>query len=161
MLPPDELKSRARRLVEEVFNQGDLAVAYQLLTTDVVHHVSGSPPANGIKSFHEFLTNLRRAFPDHHEVVEDQIAEGDLVVQRITHRGTHEGPFRDIPPTGRHVTYEVIDINRAGPDGKFVEHWSSVDLFGLLIQLGGLKQPTRVRPEKLPTHDTDMEEAPS
>lgn len=161
MLSPDDLKSRARRLVEEVLNQGDLAVAHELMATDVVHHVPGPPPANGIESFREFLANLRRAFPDHHAVIEDQIAEGDLVVQRITNRGTHTGPFLDISPTGRHVTYEAIDITRVGPDGKFVEHWSSVDLFGLLIQLGVLEQPALRQRSGSRTTDPTIQGAPS
>ena len=137
MLSPEELKIRARRIVEEVFNQGDLAVADELLSDGYIHHLSGDQPPPGVAEAKEYVSLLRRALPDFHGIVEDEIAEGDRVVQRITCRGTHDGKFLDIPPTGKHVTFEVIDIKRADNDGKFVEHWSSVDLLELFRQLDG------------------------
>ncbi len=56
-------------------------------------------------------------------------------MHRLTAHGTHEGTFLDIPPTGTRVIYAVVEINRIGPDGKFIEHWSSLDMLGLLQQL--------------------------
>ena len=137
-MSPQDLKARARRLMEEVFNQGDLAVARELVTADYVHHVPGDQPAPGPQGVSDTLTFMRHAFPDFHVIVEDEIADGDRVVQRVTVRGTHEGVFLGIPPTGRTVAFAAIDINRAGPDGRFVEHWSSADMLGLLQQLGAL-----------------------
>ena len=64
-------------------------------------------------------------FPDFHAIVEDEIAEGDRVVQRITCYGTHQGEFSGVRPTGQQVAFSSIEINRAGADGKFAEHWSS------------------------------------
>ena len=43
-MAPDELKSRARRVVEEIFNQGDIALANELISPDCVHHIPGGPP---------------------------------------------------------------------------------------------------------------------
>ena len=42
-----------------------------------------------------------------------------------------------IPPTGREVQIEVIDIVRVD-GGRIVEHWNVVDRLGLLQQLGAL-----------------------
>ena len=130
-----ELKARARRLAEEVLTQGDLAIAEELISPDYVHHLPGDPPGPGLTGVKEWVTFMHRTFPDFHVIVEDQIAEGDRVAQRVTVRGTHTGEFLGVPPTGRKVDFTVIDINRAGPDGRFVEHWSSVDLRGLLQQV--------------------------
>jgi predicted ester cyclase len=69
--------------------------------------------------------------------VEDEIAEGDRVVQRITCYGTHEGEFSGVRPTGQQVSFQIIDISRAGPDGRFAEHWSIADLPAVLHQLSG------------------------
>lgn len=132
----EEMKARARRLVEEVFSQGDLAVAADLVAGDYVHHVPGEKPAPGIAGLKQWVRLMHRTFPDFHMVVEDEIAEGDRVVQRLTVRGTHRGELFGMAPTGRQVEFSAIDINRTGPDGRFVEHWSSVDLLGLLDQLG-------------------------
>lgn len=137
-----ELKARARRLVEEVFSQGDLAVADELVSADYVHHVPGDQPA-GLVGLKEWVALMHRTFPDFRVIVEDEIAEGDRVVQRMTARGTHQGELFGVPPTGREVSVPFIEINRVGPDGKFVEHWSSVDLLGLLQQLGAL--PTELQ----------------
>ena len=137
-MSPQELKTRARRLAEELVTQGDLAVADDLVAADCVHHVPGPPPAPGAAGLKDWVTTLRRTFPDVHLIVEDEIAEADRVVTRVSVRGTHEGEFFGVAPTGRQVTFEVIDISRVGPDGRFVEHWASVDLFGVLSQLGAL-----------------------
>jgi predicted ester cyclase len=80
-------------------------------------------------------TALWTAFPDLHYTVEDLIADGDKVVVRGTLRGTHQGDFMGIPPTGKQVSLTGITIDRI-KDGKFVEGWANADMLGLLQQLG-------------------------
>jgi predicted ester cyclase len=136
-MAPDELKSRARRVVEEIFNQGDIALANELISPDCVHHTSGGPPVPGRTALRDWLALTLSIFPDFHAIVEDEIAEGDRVVQRITCYGTHEGEFSGVRPTGQQVSFQIIDISRAGPDGRFAEHWSTADLPAVLHQLAG------------------------
>ena len=83
---------------------------------------------------------FRRAFPDFRATILDQIAEGDKVVTRKVFHGTHEGELMGIPPTGREVEIQVIDIVRLA-DGRIVEHRNVVDRLGLLQQLGALPAP--------------------
>lgn len=135
-MSPEELKARARRIVEEILNQGDLAVANELISPDCVHHVPGGQPAPGLAGLVGWLALTQSIFPDFHAIVEDEIAEGDRVVQRITCYGTHQGEFSGVRPTGEQVAFPSIEINRAGADGKFAEHWSSADLLGVLHRLG-------------------------
>ena len=125
---PDQLKTRARRVVEEIINQGDLAAATELISPDCVHHIPGGQSVPGLTALRDWLALTLRIFPDFHAVVEDEIAEADRVVQRITCYGTHQGDFPGIRPTGQLVTFQLIEISRAGADGKFAEHWSSIDL---------------------------------
>ena len=66
--------------------------------------------------------SLRSAFPDMQLSIEDQIAEGDKVATRVVFRGTHQGDFNGIPPTGRLVEYAGIAIDRI-VDGKVVQMW--------------------------------------
>jgi predicted ester cyclase len=134
-MSPEELKTKARRVVEEILNQGDLAVANELISPGCVHHVPGGQPAPGPAGLIGWLALTQRIFPDFHAIVEDEIAEGNQVVQRITCYGTHEGESFGVQPTGEQVTFQIIEINRAGADGKFAEHWSSADLPGVLHQL--------------------------
>jgi predicted ester cyclase len=133
-------KALVRRFVEEVQSQGRLEVLDELVAPTFVNHTAppGVPPdREGIKQ----LTALfRTAFPDGRMIVEDMIAEGDRVTTRKTFRGTHQGAFMGLPPTGKPVEIGLIDIVRV-VDGHVVEHWNAVDNLGLLQQLGMLPSP--------------------
>lgn len=63
------------------------------------------------------------------------VAEGDTVALRAIDRGTHDGAFMGIEPTGREVEYPATAFFRM-VDGKIVERWVQPDLFGLVRQLG-------------------------
>jgi predicted ester cyclase len=127
-MSPEDLKSSARRLVEEVLNQGDLAVANELMSPTCVHHVPGAELAPGPASLRDWLSRTLRIFPDFHAIVEDEFAAGDQVAQRITAYGTHAA-------TGRPAEFSALQIVRAGPDGRFAEHWCSADLLAVVGQL--------------------------
>ena len=77
------------------------------------------------------------ALPDLQAIIHDQVADGDKVVTRKTLRGTHLGPWMGIPPTGKVIDIEVIDI-LAVRDGKITDHWNLVDRLGLMQQMGVL-----------------------
>ncbi len=136
-MSPEEMKAHARRVPDELLTQGDLSVADAVFAPELVHH-GPIPHAPGVAGAKQFALALRRAFPDLCAIVEDEIAEGDTVVQRLTLSGTHRGEYCGLPPTGRRATWQLVAIQRIGLDGKVAEHWSSPDLFGLLRQLGAL-----------------------
>ena len=127
-MSPEDLRIRARRLVEEVLNQGDLAVADELMTPTCVHHVPGGELAPGLASLRDWLSRTHRIFPDFHAIVEDEFAAGDRVAQRVTAYGTHAA-------TGLPAEFSVLQIVRAGPDGRFAELWCSADVLSALRQL--------------------------
>ena len=81
-------------------------------------------------------------FPDGRLTIEDQVAEGDVVVTRWGGRATHTGEFMGIAPTGKQVAVEGIVINRLA-DGKFVEAWQQFDRLLMLQQLGVAPMPER------------------
>jgi steroid delta-isomerase-like uncharacterized protein len=122
------------RFFEELWNQGNLDAADELLASGHVHHFSDEDiiGPEGLKSL---VTWLRTAFPDNHTSIDDVVAEGDKVVVRFTNRGTHQGEGMGIPPTGKRVVYTGIDIFRI-EDGRIVERWGEVDGLGLGQQLG-------------------------
>ena len=95
------------------------------------------PPAPGLAALGDWLALAVSIFPDFHAIVEDEIAEGDRVVQRMTCYGTHRGECSGVPPTGLPVAFQIIGISRAGEDGKIAEHWTSADLPAVLRQLAG------------------------
>jgi len=137
----EENKAVVRRLVEDVVNRGDLAVVDEIFATNFVNlslATGITPDREGIK---QYITILRSAFPDYHNIIEDLIAEGDRVVARVICRGTHRADFMGIAPTGRSVAFSAISIFRfAG--GRVVERWNNTDDLGLLQQLGVVPQPS-------------------
>jgi predicted ester cyclase len=127
-MTPEDLRIRARRLVEEALNQGDLAVADELMTPTCVHHVPGGELTPGTASLRDVLSRTLRIFPDFHAIVEDVFAAGDQVALRATAYGTHAA-------TGRPAEFAVLQILRAGPGGRFAEHWCSADVLTVSRQL--------------------------
>jgi predicted ester cyclase len=74
------------------------------------------------------------ATPGHHHI-EDQIAEGDKVVTRLTSIGKHEGDLPGVPRTGNDLKMTLITIHRIA-DRKLVEKWSEKDMIAFLQQIG-------------------------
>ena len=74
-------------------------------------------------------------FPDLHLEVQDSSADEHMVAQRILFTGTHTGPFRGLPPTGRRVRFSGLEMNRM-VDGKVAEHWFQMDAVTLFEQVG-------------------------
>ncbi len=74
------------------------------------------------------------AFPDLHCSLDELIAEGDSVFLRSTMTGTHDGEYKGIPPTGRHIASESAEVYRIA-DGKFVGYWCLSNVAGLMRQL--------------------------
>ena len=65
------------------------------------------------------------AFAFIERVSSDLIAEDDFVVHRSTQRLRHTGEVFGVPPTGREVTVEHVEMWRV-TDGKIVEHWGGI-----------------------------------
>ena len=133
----EENKATARRIIEEVWNKGNVAVAGELMTTSNVFHGPIGMEFKGLESLKSTVTMYRTAFPDVHMTIEDMVAEGDKVAYRYTMRGTHKGELMGIAPTGKQVTFTVIVISRF-EGGKEAEVWASEDLLGMMQQLGAI-----------------------
>lgn len=131
-------KAVFRRYFEEVLNAGNLALVDDLIARGYVsHYPTGYDFGGGPEGVKQIVSAVRTGFPDVHFTVEDVIAEGDKVVGRWTFRGTHQGDFMGILPTGRKVSVMGIAIYRIAR-GKIAEAWVAWDSLGLLQQLGAV-----------------------
>lgn len=135
-----ENKASARRFIEEVVNRGNVSVIDELASPDFVDHTAPPGVPAGNEGFKVFITMFRTAFPDLHYTIDDEIAEGDRVVQRSTARGTMKGDFQGMAASGKTATWSEIHITRFA-DGRAVEHWGVVDQLGMLAQLGFAQAP--------------------
>lgn len=130
----EENKRIARRVPEELATDADLDLVEELYAEDAVEHDPfGSH--SGQTEIRESLERVLGAFPDMTATVEDVVGEGDLVAMRVTLRGTHEGPFMGVEPTGRTIEVGNNVFTRLD-DGRIVERWIQPDTLGLLRQLG-------------------------
>jgi predicted ester cyclase len=140
-MSPEENKALVRRFYAEI-DAGNLAAMDDLVAEDYVNHhqapFPGLPPGReGLKRAFQIFWE---ATPGRH-VIEDQIAEGDKVVTRLTAIGRHEGELPGpIPATGREIEMSAVAIHRIADD-KLAEHWSGTDELGLLVQLGVVSLP--------------------
>src|SRR3981081_2870566 len=133
----EQNKALARRAIEEIWNQGKLAVIDELVASNGTYHdpdVAGCE-FTGPEGVKQLVQSYRGAFPDVRLTINDQIAEGDKVVTRWTATGTHNGELMGIQPTHKHATVTGVDIGRF-EGGKVVESWANYDMLGMLQQLG-------------------------
>ena len=129
------------RLFYERVNAHDVDGFMDLLAEDFTEHDEFpglEPTREGVRHFFEAMLT---AFPDLRFDAEDVFAAGDRGVARMRTTGTHRGEFMGIPPTGRRIDVQAIDIVRFGPDGKAVEHWGVSDSLTMMQQLGVVPEP--------------------
>ncbi|MGZ4138521.1 MAG: ester cyclase [Actinomycetota bacterium] len=124
----------------EILNSRDIDALDEVAALDYLDHAAFPGQAPGLEGLKQRVATLFRAL-DPHWTINDIIAEGDMVVLRWSHTGTHVGDFLGIPPTGKSFVFRGIDMYRVRA-GKMAEHWNVVDTFGFLQQIGLLAEPT-------------------
>ncbi len=138
----EENKRIARRVIDEIFNQGRYEVADELLSAGWIGHDPALPePSRGPEGLKQAAGGYREAFPDLYVTIDHQCAEGDSVATRWTARGTHQGEFWGVAPTGKQATVTGITIDRI-EDDRIVESWTNWDTLGLLQQIGAIPART-------------------
>jgi predicted ester cyclase len=116
-------KDRVREYYEDVLNGRNLeAVGDYFVDERVIEAVQ-----RGCFSYFE-------AFPDLHLSIDELVAEGDRAFCKSTMTGTHDGEYKGIPATGRHIASESAEVFRV-VDGRFVGYWCLSNVAGLMRQL--------------------------
>jgi steroid delta-isomerase-like uncharacterized protein len=138
---PAENKLLARRYFEQILNDGNFSVADTLLASDFIFR---NPPivAQSVSEFKTVIDSVRRAFPNLHFTIYDEIAEADKVVIRWTVTGTQRGDFLGHPASGKTIDVTGINIFRMA-GGRIQEIWVNMDRLGEAEQLGWIESPTR------------------
>jgi predicted ester cyclase len=113
----------------------NLDIFDEVYTPDALWHLPDRD-IRGVEEMKQYVTTYINAFPDASVTVEDEIAEGDKVVNRFTIRGTHQGETEELgPPTGRQMEQKGMAISRI-EGGKIVEEWQAYDNLSVMQQLG-------------------------
>ncbi len=134
MSSAEKNKAIFRRYIEEVPNQGNLEIVDEIFDRYLSHQPDGSTLERGPEDVKRFNREWRSAFPDLRISIDEQIAEGDKVVSRVTLRGTHQREFRGMAPTDKEIELKGTSIFRFSSEGKVVESWDSYDQLSLMRQ---------------------------
>ncbi|UCG39557.1 MAG: ester cyclase [bacterium] len=134
----EENKQLVRRFITEVINTGDVGAIEEFISSDYAEVHEGREYPVGIEGAKEHILGVRRTYPDLRLTVEQQIAEGEWVATCITARGTHEGLWLGIKPTGRLLTFTGVNINRVR-GGRIVRHGGAANLLGPLLEAGAIR----------------------
>ncbi|XYI00081.1 ester cyclase [Sorangium sp. So ce1128] len=126
-----------RRFVEFI-NSASERLANELIHPNATFHVPGrSEPMVGPAGYLAIIEMMRGGFPDIQWTLEEMVAEADKVAARFTMRGTHKGPFFGVPPTGKTIAVQAMNLYRFS-DGQFIDEYGQPDLLGLLQQIGAV-----------------------
>ena len=136
-----EANKRTIRIVrEEAMRKGRLDKLAGLYTDDYIYH--GIPMLGDLRgptAFKDLVTGFIDAVFGFQETVEDQLAEGDKVVTRISGRGKHTAALMGVAPSGNELRWTAIIISRF-VDGKIAEEWAEFDALSFSQQLSGSGQ---------------------
>jgi steroid delta-isomerase-like uncharacterized protein len=131
----EQSKALTRRFYEDVFNKKNLKTVDELCAPNFIDHNPAPGQGAGSQGMKSWLQQFFQAFPDLTATIHEMVAEGDLVVTRLTCQGTHKGAFMGAAPTGKKVTFSALDMVRI-KDGRAAEVWHEGNDAVVLMELG-------------------------
>lgn len=134
-----ESNKKIAREFWEYFAKGDVQQVEKLWGSDYKLHFPGKTKALTIEESKQVIIEYNTGFPDMKLSIEEQIAEGDLVVTRTTFGATHKGDFQGFIASNKKIIVSGISILRI-VDGKIVEEWSEFDALGMMKQIGAIPE---------------------
>lgn len=95
----------------------------------------------GLAGVRTYYTGLMASVPDVQIEVTRRHVAGDTIVVEVTVRGTHLGPWRGLPPTGRRVEFPLCGIFEFDGDDRIAGERIYYDRATVLRQLGVFHEP--------------------
>ena len=133
------LKDTTRRWIREVWDNGNFALIEEMAAESYTFHLP-RPETTERGALPDLIGAFRSAFPDLNNTIEEQFAEGSIVVTCGTTRGTHQAPLGELAATGKAVEVQWMMVTRFEGD-LIVEDREIYDEFGLMMQLGVIPEP--------------------
>jgi len=135
----EDNKRRVRRYLEEVVNTGNVEALADFIAPNYVEVFNNVRHPAGVEGAKQHILGVRETYPDLHLTVEQQIAEGEWVVTRVTARGTHlGGTWLGMKPTGKRVEINAVNVDRV-VDGRIVEHGGAANVLEPLLAIGAIR----------------------
>jgi predicted ester cyclase/predicted enzyme related to lactoylglutathione lyase len=111
-----------RRFYEQLWNSAEMSVADEIVATEIRFRGTLGGELRGLPAFKSYVEEVRAAFADWHNEIDELIGADGRIVARITCSGTHTGRLRGIEATGRRVSYAAVGIFRIS-GGLIREAW--------------------------------------
>src|SRR4030095_7249356 len=108
----EELKTKARRIWEEIFPTADLNGLSDVIAEESIDHSARPAGLRGLAGVQQTGLGLARVFSNQRGEIRQVICEGDLVVVYCTLHGRHTGGLMGIPPTNREIAMDSVHILR-------------------------------------------------
>jgi len=134
----EENKILARRFYEEIVNTGKVEGIENLISPEYQEVHNGIKHPVGIDGAKAHILGVRETYPDLHLTIDRQIAEGQWVVTCLTARGTHRGAWLGIKPTGKTISFTVVNVDRV-VDGRIIEHGGAANMLEPLLEIGAVR----------------------
>lgn len=131
-------KEVVRRYICEVVNTGNVDIISEFVDDTYTEVIDGKQYPVGIEGARQHIIGVRETYPDLFLTVDNQIAEGEWVATCITARGTHQGVWLNMKPTGKQLTYTGVNVDRV-VNGKIVEHGGAANMLFPLLEAGVLR----------------------
>ena len=96
-------------------------------------------PLYGGAGYLSVVDLMRKSFSDIRWEMVDMAAEDDKVAVSWICSGTHDGDFMGLAPTGKKVSFSVMNFYYFNADGKIINDVAAQGMFGLLSALGLIK----------------------
>ncbi len=122
----------------EFINTANEELGSKLIAVDAQFYVPGrAEPVCGLAGYMEIIHMMRTGFPDIQWTLEEQIAENNKIAARFTMHGSPLGSFYGVPPTGKTISVQAVNIYQFF-NGKIVEERGLPDLLSLLMQIDAM-----------------------
>jgi steroid delta-isomerase-like uncharacterized protein len=132
----DATSAAARAVLRDYLGAGDLSTLDALSERVVLDSPLRDDPFIGHDGFREYATAVGRAFPDASFELHDSIGDADAAALRWVLHGTHAGPVAFVPPSGRKVSVEALEVYRFDADGRVAEILTRSNQLRFLEQVG-------------------------
>lgn len=127
-------KILGKQLIDEVWNKGYLTLLDQVIKPHCIIHVPGLPASTGPEGFKQYILMFRNGFPDLLLTLQMEVAEDNILVEKLLITGTHQNIFMGKFPTQNKVEVTAVFIYRIELD-KFEEIWFNIDYLSLFEQI--------------------------
>ncbi len=133
----DANKRLVSRMFTEIINDRAYGVADEIFAPDFFWPQFNLRGPDGVR---QWMKQFHAAFPDVRDVIEMQVAEGDMVITLLTVYGTHQGNWLGWEPTGKRVSFPAIGMDRVA-DGKIVERSAVSNTIDFMRAVGLTRLP--------------------